>query len=500
MKSTYTSFPDRLFNTSVRMGRSLRLLNKFRGAFWTTCCCMIIAGTASASGHAPHGVSLGLVSVYDIKDIGENTEIVSIQKTTQRIALSCSAQGIVEIISIANPEAPEALYRFKVTDGEEISSVSFHPTANFFAVAVINQDPFAAGKVQVHNAGSGKLLKTFVAGVHPDSAVFSPNGKYLVVANEGEAYRYNNKRYESPEGSITHVFLGNGLQDAVVTQIPLSDYSDIAGMLHKSHARVLEREVTDGNSDEEIEIPLQDNSPANTEPEFVAFSPDSARAFVSLQENNGVAVIDTAAAKIERVFGLGMTEHLADIRDDDKVQFDKKIRALREPDGISVSPDGKFLLTADEGDTSPKAAKVLGGKPVGGGRTLSIFDAGTGEFIADTGNQLDEMAHAAGLYPDGRSDNKGSEPENVVSFHVNDRLFAAVGLERANAVALISLEDPARPKVVAATPVDPEAGQGGKFAPESLAHYQSGDRHYIFSANEKSGSISIMRVQEQENN
>lgn len=500
MKPTYTSFPGRLFNTSVRMGRSLRSLNKFRGAFWIMCCCMMITGAASASGHAPHGISLELVSIYDIKDIGKNTEIVSIQETTQRIALSCSAQGIVEIISIANPEAPEALYRFKVTDNEEISSVTFHPTANFFAVAVINQDLFAAGKVQIHDASSGKLLKTFAAGVHPDSAVFSPNGKYLVVANEGEAYRYNNKRYESPEGSITHVFLGNGLQDAAVTQIPLSDYSDVAGMLHKSHARALEREVTGGNSDEEIEIPLQDNSPANTEPEFVAFSPDSARAYVSLQENNGVVVIDTAAAKIEGVFGLGMTEHLADIRDDDKVQFDKKIWALREPDGIAVSPDGKFLLTADEGDTEPKAAKVLGGKPVGGGRTLSVFDAGTGEFIADTGNQLDEMAHAAGLYPDGRSDNKGSEPENVVSFHVNNRLFAAVGLERANAVALVLLEDPAHPKVVAVTPVDPEAGQGGKFAPESLAHYQSGDRHYIFSANEKSGSMSVMRVQEQENN
>ncbi len=506
MKSMYTSFPGRPFNMSVRTEGSHRSLNKFRGVlqfrdvFLSMCCCMMIAGTASASGHASHEASLELVSVYDVKDVGKKTEIVSIQATTQRMALSCSTQGIVEIISITSPESPKALRRFKVTDGEEISSVAFHPTANFFAVAVVNRDLFAAGKVQVHDADSGKLLKTFAVGVHPDSAVFSPNGKYLVVANEGEAYRYNNKRYESPEGSITHVFFGNDLQDASVTQIPLSDYSDVAGMLHKSHARALERKVGDGNSDEEIEIPLRDNSPANSEPEFVAFSPDSTRAFVSLQENNGVVVIDTASAKIEKVFGLGMTEHLADIKDDDKVQFDKKIRALREPDGISISSDGKFLLTADEGDTDPKAAKVLGGKPVGGGRTLSVFDAGTGEFIADTGNQLDEMAHAAGLYPDGRSDNRGSEPENVVSFHINNKLFAAVGLERANAVALVSLEDPAHPKVVGVTPVDPEAGQGGKFAPEGLAHYQSGDRHYIFSANEKSGSMSVMRVQEQENN
>ncbi len=494
MDSANGFFIARLSKKCIKLMKFMCIspLNKL---FRAVCYCMMTMGVASASGYTSHGIFLQPVAVYDVKDIDKDTEIISIQKTTQRIALSCSTQGTVEIISIATPEAPKPLRRFKVTDGEEISSVAFHPTANFFAVAVIDQDPFAAGKVQIHDADSGELLRTLVAGVHPDSVAFSPNGKYLIVANEGEAYRYDGKRYTSPEGSITHVFFRDGLQRVDVTQIPLHDYSGVAGMLHKKHSRTFERVVVGGNNDEEIEIPIQDNSPANTEPEFVVFSPDSARAFVSLQENNGVVVVDTASAKIEKVFGLGITEHVGDIRDDGKVRFSKKIRALREPDGISISPDGRFLLTADEGDTAPKAAKVLGGKPVGGGRTLSIFDAATGAFIADTDNQLDAMAHAAGLYPDGRSDNKGSEPESVVSFHVDGSLFAVVGLERANALALVSLEDPAHPKVVDITPVDPDANQGGKFAPEGLAHYQPGERHYIFSANEKSGSISVMQVQ-----
>lgn len=136
----------------------------------------------------------------------------------------------------------------------------------------------------------------------------------------------------------------------------------------------------------------------------------------------------------------------------------------------------------------------MGKKPKGGGRTLSVFDAKSGAFISDTGNQLDEMAHAAGLYPDGRSDNKGSEPENVVSFKIDNILYAAVGLERANAIALFSLVDPTKPEVLGVVGVDPKAGIEGQYAPEGLAYYKNDARHYIFSANEKSGTMTVMEV------
>ncbi len=457
----------------------------------------LIAATlwlVSAAPAAGADLKLETAGIYNVRDISKNTEILSIQKSSRRLALSCSTNGTVDILSIEKPAAPEFLHRFPITDGEEISSVAFHPLENFFAVAVIDPDPFSAGRIQVHDAATGGLLKAFPAGVHPDSLVFSPDGRHLVVANEGEAYRYAGRHYESPEGSITHILLGDGLQDTRVTQISLEDFSQVKGMLDRSHARKFPRIVTGGNSGEEMEIPVKDNLPANTEPEYVVFAPDSARAFVSLQENNGVLIVDTATATISNVFGLGMTEHLADIKDDGKVQFSTTLRALREPDGIAVSPDGRFLLTADEGDTDPKAGKVTGNKPAGGGRTLSVFDSSTGVLISDTGDQLDRMAHAAGLYPDGRSDNKGSEPESVVSFEVDGRLYAAVALERADAIALVSLADPGQPKVMDMEPVDPEAGTGTRFAPEGLVHYEHDGQHYLFSANEKRGTVTVMRV------
>ncbi len=68
-------------------------------------------------------------------------------------------------------------------------------------------------------------------------------------------------------------------------------------------------------------------------------------------------MINTTTAKIENVFGLGMTEHVADTKDNRKVQFNNHIKALREPDGISITPDGKYLLTADEVTLTPRPLK-----------------------------------------------------------------------------------------------------------------------------------------------
>lgn len=438
-------------------------------------------------------LKLERINVYKSETGCKTTEIVSIQEKTKRLALSCSDKGTVDILSIKQPAKPTLLNSFSIGENNEISSIAFHPSENIIAAAALNNDPFDNGSIQFHDADSGEILNTLKTGVHPDGLAFSPNGKYLVVANEGEAYHYNGKDYESPDGSVTLINYTNA-NDAHAVQIKLSDYSDIKGMLHKKHARKFERVVTGGNSDEEIKISISDNSPANTEPEFVAFTPDSSKAFVSLQENNGILVIDTNSAKIYNVFGLGTTTHLADITDNEKVKFNKEITALREPDGIAVTPDGKLLLTADEGDTDPKASKTMGKKPKGGGRTLSVFDAKSSTFISDTGNQLDEMAHAAGLYPDSRSDNKGSEPENVVSFMIDNALYAAVGLERANAIALVALTNPMQPKVVSVVGVDPMAGKEGQYAPEGLAYFNNDGRHFIFSANEKSGTMTVMEV------
>ncbi|MCS6855917.1 MAG: alkaline phosphatase, partial [Elioraea sp.] len=101
------------------------------------------------------------------------------------------------------------------------------------------------------------------------------------------------------------------------------------------------------------------------EPEYVAVAPDSRTAFVALQENNALAVVDLAAGAILRILALGAKDHALpnqglDPSDRDGPSGGGAIRirsapvlGLFQPDAIAVLPlaDGAFaVLAANEGD------------------------------------------------------------------------------------------------------------------------------------------------------
>ncbi|MGO0576019.1 choice-of-anchor I family protein [Ornithinimicrobium panacihumi] len=87
-----------------------------------------------------------------------------------------------------------------------------------------------------------------------------------------------------------------------------------------------------------------------------------------------------------------------------------------------------------------------------GSRGFSIFD-GAGTLVFDSGSQFEETIAAA--VPDyfnsnhsetnveGRSDDKGPEPEGVVIGEVDGRTYAFIGLERIGGVMVYDITDPA---------------------------------------------------------
>lgn len=488
----------------------------------------------SASANA---LAFNTIELVDIVHTGnkKGDEIISVQNASKRLAVSNSKQGTVAIYALdqAHQPAPVKTHNLSLAEGEQLTSVALHPRHNYFLAAIQAASETARGRVQVHDIDSGQRLASFETGVGPDAVVIDPTGRYALLPNEAEAFIFNsdNDSFSTPEGSLTLIKLAHTPAESEVIQIALPDLTDQPGFVSVEHHRFLERPIDwngdgkiteedvdlDGNGtisenkmtigtfhgqkvraeEEDGELflfPLVDNKPDVLEPEYPVFSADGRKAWVSLQENNGILVIDTASASITAYFGLGTTTHKADLKDNQAVAFTDTLIALREPDGIALSTDGKYLLTADEGDTDPKAAKSKHG-PAGGGRTVSVFDANTGRLIADTGNQIDEMAHRKGVYPDSRSDNKGSEPEMLTSFSHQGIEYVAVGLERANAVALVSLADPENPVVVDVTGMTPDV-EDVKMAPEGIAHYYDAetDRHYIYTANEKNGTLAIFTL------
>ena len=96
------------------------------------------------------------------------------------------------------------------------------------------------------------------------------------------------------------------------------------------------------------------------EPEFAAASADSTTAYVSLQENNALAVIDIAGRQVRRLIALGAKDHSADGNGLDASNKDGAINirtvngltGLYMPDTIAAfAHDGtNYVLMANEGD------------------------------------------------------------------------------------------------------------------------------------------------------
>ncbi|MDD2161011.1 hypothetical protein N1078_10520 [Pseudomonas sp. MIL19] len=438
-----------------------------------------------------------LASALELKPLGqyqsgfaEGTEIVSVQASSLRVAVSNSAEGLVDILQLDPAKGLDRLERYNLVAeaAGEITSVAFHPNEDLFAVCIRDRDGLKNGRIEFRSAADGKLLNTLEVGVWPDSVGFSPTGDFVVVANEGEGYVRDGAGFRSGEGSISLIDLRGGVVAAKHSLISLPDLAGVEGATQAEHKRLLEREI-DG---EELKIPFG-TSPEHIEPEYVAFSPDGARAYISLQENNAVAVIDVMQGKLDKVFGLGTVRHAADIVDDGKYDPSAELFALREPDAVAVSADGRYLITADEGDSDPKIGKTKAGLPSGGGRTVSVFDAMSGTLLGDTGSQLDDKAAAAGVYPDARSPNKGSEPEGVVSFDAFGKRLAVATLERADSLALIDLDQPNQPQVLQVIGASEGAGSGN-LAPEGLAHVEHNGRHFLVTGLEKSGNVALFEL------
>lgn len=119
--------------------------------------------------------------------------------------------------------------------------------------------------------------------------------------------------------------------------------------------------------------------------------------------------------------------------------FGQNVLILNE-DEDSANPLDDF---ASEGNNG--AIEERNGTPVSfGSRSLSIFDGKNGELVWDSwmtdtidGNEyntsLQNIAEYAGIYDDGRSDDKGVEPESVVIVQYGENNYAVASLERTDA-------------------------------------------------------------------
>jgi hypothetical protein len=448
-------------------------------------------------------------------------EIAAYDVTTQRLfVVSNETKPLVEVIDLKGFPATSriASLDLSATGGVANSVAAFNGKV---AIAIEASDKQANGKVIIHEAAANtlRIVKEIPVGALPDMVTYSPDGRYLVTANEGEP---NAAYTNDPVGSISIIDVTDNYS---VRTLDFSAFESQKAALMASGVRVFGPGASLAQ---------------DLEPEYVAISADSKKAFVTLQENNAIAEVDLVAGTILNIRALGTKDHSLTENAFDPTNTGNTInfvtapvRGFYLPDALAYFTVGGtgYLITADEGDAReyipgfveqerigaasvvldptrfPNAATLKQNANLGrlyitltagdtdndgdfdelysfGGRGFSILNAATGQRVYEPGRTLEDKVVAAGLYDDGRSDDKGVEPEGVTVGYVNGQPYAFVGLERADAIAIYNVANPTAPQFLQLLPTGdaPEGGTLRRAAaqserPQSARHQQRRRRY-----------------------
>jgi len=430
----------------------------------------------------------GLAKQWTFSHEGQTSEIAAFDSATNSLWVA----GITGV-DVLNAGNGSLIQHIDTTVFGSINSVAIYGGVAAFAIES-SVDRSLPGVVKffdttTHSLSSG--TNSITVGALPDMLTFTPDGKRLLVANEATPNVLSStKKYDNydPAGSVSIIDMNT--RSVVAT----AGFTGVA---------------TTGSY-------LRTNTGMDFEPEYITVNADGTKAFVSIQEANGMGVLDLKTNTFSSVIGLGAKDFNVagnNIDPSDEDPKDASVTQLRpvaakglyQPDGMAAYQAGgkTFIVMANEGDTrEDDADKIRASKIDGtltdlkrlnvsttdsspgnlfafGARSFSIRDE-AGNIVFDSGNQLDSKAIENNIYDDSRSDDKGVEPEGVELMKIGERTFAFIGLERTtkSAVAIYDVTDPANASFVDMLITD------GDTAPEGLKGFTMGGMHYLAIANE----------------
>jgi len=312
---------------------------------------------------------------------GTGAEIVAHDPASQRLFV-VSGTNVLEILNIASgtpsllPQTIDVATVGGLTGG---TANSVAVKNGLVAVAVQDGTKTNNGVVAFYNASDLSLVKTVTVGALPDMLTFTPDGKKVLVANEGESSSDDNlpTATPNPEGSISIIDLSNGVANATETKITFSNVvTTINGQVVLNGNVVLndkDGSLIDGNVRFSPGVFTGALTPAqDLEPEYIAVSPDGNRAFVTLQENNAFAIVDLTTNSLVSIKPLWSTNPVAqklailDSSDWDSGTYFRDwsslpIYSLYMPDSVAsfTGANGQtYFITANEGDSRGEGKRI----------------------------------------------------------------------------------------------------------------------------------------------
>ena len=220
----------------------------------------------------------------------------------------------------------------------DMTSVAISPDSTTLAAALQAQGSNDAGRVALFTCeedGSLTLEALVETGAQPDMVTFAGDGVVL-TADEGEPREGYGENIADPKGSVTVV-------DVEAQESTVVDFSAFDSQ-------------RDQLAEDGIVLKKGSAPSVDLEPEYIAVS--GGKAYVTLQENNAIAVLDIESQAFEGVYSAGFEDHSTTAIDLDKKddaydpQTYESLLGIRMPDGIAAfTVEGAtYLVTANEGD------------------------------------------------------------------------------------------------------------------------------------------------------
>jgi hypothetical protein len=440
----------------------------------------------------------------------------------------------LDIADISNPASPIPLPSIDLSSyGAGVNSVAIK---NGIVALAMEASPITNNGSVVFFNTNGVFQSQVTVGALPDMLTFTPDGNRVLVANEGEAANGVN-----PDGSVSIIDLSAGVLNPTVNTATFISFNGQENTLRSQGVRI---------------FPGQTVS-QDVEPEYITVSDDGTTAWVSLQENNAIAIVDIVNAQVTSILPLGAKNFNAPGNGLDPSDQDGGVNinnwpvfGLYQPDTIAtVTIAGQtYLITANEGDTRNEARRVstltldpnvfpdaanlkltqnLGRLDVStidglnaqgqysqlfayGGRSFSIWNVTNGlSQVFDSGDDFEQILAAFSATPltasifnsdgtpssfDSRSDNRGPEPEGLAVGTVGNRLYSFVGIERAGGFMVYDITNPSNPLFTNYI----NDWQLGDISPEGLLFIPAADSPngtpLLIVANEVSRNVAIYSV------
>ncbi len=400
---------------------------------------------------------------YVINGTTKQIEVVPLQKNTAFTSLK--AEKSINLEKALKEVKPNFSYG-------DVTSISISTESDIIVAAVQAAD-YNDNGLAVLLDYSGSILHVVEAGKQPDMITFTPDGKKILVANEGEP-REGYEMAADPEGSVSIIELSTDMTKTTAKNITF-----------KAMDAQREELVAKG-----IILKKKTNPSVDFEPEYIAVNSMSDKAYITLQEANAIATLDLTKGDWINVQPLGFKDHskeknALDFMKDNKIDITtENLFGIYMPDGIaSYEVNGKtYLVTANEGDSrdwngyiNEKETELKGNEVVlfdssdydglqpeklysFGARSFSIYEADTMKQVYDSGSDFEKViadslpeyfnASNNNTKLDNRSGKKGPEPEDVKIGQIGNRTYAFIGIERVGGIMMYDITKPNAPVFV----------------------------------------------------